>query len=230
VARARSATDLFSWGSTTIFFVGTGALEHAVLVNRHVSLPACERTQVSSHRVDRRVLAVLEYLAQSGFSLGVDPSSCTSPSALLAAPAASALATPAPRLGTLDIAQINGQPVVAHPSSSSFTGLVLARLRALYGEFVPQSVLDIASATTLIPQPGGTAHELQVSFAVPGAHLAKALAPAQLAAERVPAFDAPLTTLEWSRVTARLSAISSPGLVPFPSPNATVDHRGRASR
>jgi len=252
-ARAQSATDLFSWGSTTIFFVTAGALEHAVLVNRHLRLPECERALVASHRVDRRVLAVLEYLAQSGFSLTVDPSSCTTPPATgttagtiagapaavavggptdttAAATAAGAAAVHSARLGSLDIADVNGNPVAAHPSAASLTGLVLARLRALYGEFVPQSVLDLASATTLVPRHGGPAHELQVSFAVGGTPLAQPPAPAQAAAASVSAFDAPLTTLEWSRVTSRLAAITSPALVPFPSPNATVDPASRRPR
>ncbi len=63
-----------------------------------------------------------------------------------------------------------------------------------------------------------------------GARLAPPPAPAQAAIARLSALDAPLTSLEWSETTARLAAITSPGLVPFPSPNATVDppaHRHR---
>ncbi len=219
LARARAATDLFTWGSTTIFFAATGALEHAVLADRHVGLPACERARVAAHRIDRRVLAVLEYLSQSGFTLGVDRSSCgVLPVTGVAARARSA---------SLDVSSVNGSPVAARPSANSVTGLVFARLRALYGEFVPQSVLDVASSATLVAPGRGTPHELRVSFAVAGARLPRPPSPAQAAAARVPALDAPLTTLEWSQVTARLAAIRNPGLEPFPSIAATMDRAAR---
>ena len=219
LARARARTDLFTWGGTTIFFAATGALEHAVLADGHVSLPACERARVAAHRVDRRVLAVVEYLSQSGFTLGVDRSSCgVLPVTGVAARARSA---------SLDVSTINGSPVVARPSADSLTGLMLARLRALYGEFVPQSVLDVAASATLVAPGHGTPHELRVSFAVAGPRLPKPPSPAQAAAARVPALDAPLTTLEWSQVTARLAAIRNPGLEPFPSAASTADRGGR---
>ncbi len=215
IARARAATDLFTWGSTGIFFATTSSLEHAVLGDRHVTLPDCERRSVGGHRVDRRVLAVLEYLSESGFSLTVDRSSCgVLPIGNFAHP---------PRIASMDVSAINGAAIPARPSATSLTGLVLARLRALYGEFVPASILDVASAARVIARGEGAPHELRVSFAVAGAGLGKPPAPAQAAAARVPALDEPLTTLEWSQVTARLSAIRNPGLVVFPSPDATGD-------
>ena len=214
VARARAASDLFTWGSTTIFFATAGQLEHAVLADTHLGLPRCERSAVSSHRVDRRVLAVLEFLSQSGFALGVDRSSC----GVLPLSAGAART----RIATLDIASINGTPVAAHPGDTSLTALALARLRALYGEYVPQSLLDVAAAGAAGRAPNRP-HELRVAFAVAGAPLAKPPSPGQAAAARVPALDAPLTTLEWSRVTARLAGIRSPELVVFPSASATVD-------
>ncbi len=217
IASARAATDLFTWGSTGIFFATTGSLEHAVLSDRHVTLPACERRSVAAHRIDRRVLAVLEYLSQSGFSLTVNPSSCgVLPVGNVAHP---------PRIASMDVSAVNGAAIPARPSAVSLTGLVLARLRALYGEFVPESILDVASAAHVVAGGQGAPHELRVSFAVAGSVLAKPPAPAQAAAARVPALDEPLTTLEWSQVTARLSAIRSPRLVVFPSPNATAARR-----
>jgi hypothetical protein len=222
LARARAATNLFTWGNTTIFFATSGALEHAVLGDRHVVLPACERTRVGAHQVDRRVLAVLEYLAQSGFSLTVSRSSC----ALATPPGVAAGA----RSGAIDISAINGARVVAHPSELSLTGLVLARLRALYGEFVPDSVLDLVSGSRPVAAGGRPRYELRVSFAVAGERLAPPPAPAQAAMARLSAVDAPLTSLEWSQTTARLASITSPGLVPFPSPDATVDRPSRKQR
>ncbi|HXC45789.1 MAG TPA: lytic murein transglycosylase, partial [Solirubrobacteraceae bacterium] len=74
--------------------------------DRAVHLPRCERRVIADGRVDRRVLAALEFLAASGLSPTVSARTCAQSSTVVPAPASADVGE------VLELSAIDGAPVI----------------------------------------------------------------------------------------------------------------------
>jgi hypothetical protein len=203
--------DLSTWGQDRMFFLSRSRLEREVLTDRRVHVYSAGIQDIAHHRIDRHVLAVLEYLADSGLH-----------------PSVSALQSGHGADG-VDISGVKGVPIAGHQGPGSVTDFAIRRLLALPGSFQPQQIVSLMS----YPQASNTlsmanhADRIHVGFRPTGASrpaaTAKAAsgatatvpAPPDLAALSAPA--PALTPAQWQRLVRHLDANGNPLLVASPT-------------
>jgi hypothetical protein len=120
-------------------------LEKRVLSDPRIEVYECGRDDIRSGQIDRRVLATLAYLAESGLKPTVTSLKCghgfyTSSGNVSHHSSGNAV----------DIAAINGIPIIGHQEPGGVTEVTVRRLMALQGTLAPAqiiSLLDIGGAT-----------------------------------------------------------------------------------
>jgi hypothetical protein len=227
-----------------------GELERAVLADPGIQLDACARRDVTAGTVDRRVLAVLEFLSRSGLQptvaalrcpRGGDPTSglsVASASTAASTPHSAALRTEAHRDGTaVDISAINGIPIAGHQGSGTVTDAVIRTLLTLRGQFAPHRIVSLmrypeAPSTEALPAAWNHIH---IDFLPPHPALAHAAAAGPSAAAPL-ALTGDLNEAQWSQLIARIAALPKPTVSAVPSsaairdPQAAPTNRGLGAR
>ena len=174
---------------------------------------ACERQDVQTGRVDRRVLAMLEFLAVSGLKPTVTGLRCAT-----AAPPLAGNASASAGGETVKITAVNGIPIAGHQGQGSIADTTIRRLLTLQGVNRP---LRIVSQTNI---PGTTntlvkasAHDyVYVTFSSPSGDDAHAAS----------TFGSVLSAKEWIKLIARLGEIPDPTVAGGPSAAAVADKPG----
>ena len=115
-----------------------GALARQVLANRRIHIYACGRRDIETGRVDRRVLATLEFLAASGLAPTV--SSLTCGHGYLTA---SGNVSEHSSGNAVDIAAVNGIPILGHQGEGSITDIAIRRLLTLQGAMKPHQIISL---------------------------------------------------------------------------------------
>ena len=114
------------------------SLQQRVLADRSLSLPACARREVAAGQVDRRVLALLEYLVAKGYRLKVSSLQCGH-----GAVAASSSAGQSNGSGeAVGISAIDGTPVSGHQGPGTLTDSLIKTVLRLQGAMHPQQVIS----------------------------------------------------------------------------------------
>jgi membrane-bound lytic murein transglycosylase B len=184
-------------------------LEPQVLRDSAIRLSRCGREDVQEDRVDKRVLALIEYLSVSGLKPTVSGLKC---------PGAAAIAAYAPtRAGSdvVDISAINGVPVAGHQGQGSLADNTVRKLLMLQGLNRPQRIVSLMSysgAAGAVSNPSGS-HAIHIVFApaaAAGAHAASLL-------------YSGLSASEWTALIARLGEIPDPIVGHGPSAAAVPD-------
>jgi murein DD-endopeptidase MepM/ murein hydrolase activator NlpD len=120
-----------------ILLMSKESLQKRVLANPHIGIYETGRMQVRAGMVDRRVLALLEFLAANGVRPGV--SSLFRPGSITTSGNLSHHAT-----GTaVDIASVNGISVMGHQGSGSITDVTIRRILTLQGAMRPDQVISL---------------------------------------------------------------------------------------
>lgn len=189
-------------------------LEQQVAHDASVHMHACERREVQTGRVDRRVLAMLEFLAVSGLKPTVTGIGC--------APTAPTIAGNVPAAGgeTVKITAVNAIPLAGHQGQGSIADTTIRRLLTLQGANRP---LRILSATN-VP---GTANTFVKSSARD--YISVAFSPPSGGGARTAAFGSVLSAKEWIKLIARLGEIPDPTVAGGPSPAAVPDRPGASA-
>jgi hypothetical protein len=109
-----------------------------VLTDPHVDIYACGRQDIRSGSIDRRVLATLEFLSASGLRPTVSSLCCghgfyTSGGNVSEHSSGSAV----------DIAAINGIPILGHQGAGSITDMTIRRLLTLQGTMKPHQIISL---------------------------------------------------------------------------------------
>lgn len=173
-------------------------LEPQLLHRGGAKLGTCARQDVQEGRVDKRVLATLEYLAVSGLRPTVSGLAC-------APRTPAALAANAPANASSDavaITAVNGIPIAGHQGQGTVADETVRKLLMLQGLARPQritSLLSYPGATRAIASPNAAA-AIHVSFAAPSAQRGHAAS----------LFNAGLTPTEWISLVDRLGEIPDP--------------------
>ena len=113
-------------------------LERRVLSDERIEIYACGRDDIKSGQVDRRVLATLEYLAESGLKPTVTSLKC-----------GHGLYTKSGNVSehssgsAVDIAKINGIPILGHQEAGGVTEQAVRRLMRLQGTMQPHQVISL---------------------------------------------------------------------------------------
>ena len=121
-----------------VLLMSKEALQARVLADPRIEIYNCGRQDIKSGRIDRRVLATALYLRLSGLVPTITSLTCGH-SYLSASGNVSEHST-----GTaLDIAKINGVPIIGHQGKGSITDLTIRRLLLLQGTMKPHQIISL---------------------------------------------------------------------------------------
>jgi Transglycosylase SLT domain len=173
-------------------------LQPQVLHDAGIRLGACGRHDVQEGRVDKRVLAMLEYLSVSGLRPTVSGLECTGTTSAAAAANVPASASSE----AVEIAAVNGIPIAGHQGPGSIADATVRKLLMLQGLSRPQRIVSLTSypgAPGVLASPRA-ADAIHVAFAALGSAGAHAAALS----------GAGLTPSEWIELVDRLGEIPDP--------------------
>ena len=115
-------------------------LERRVLSDSRVSIYPCGRDDIRTGQIDRRVLATLEYLADSGLAPTVSTLKCGH-SFLTTSGNVSEHSSG----NAVDISAINGIPIAGHQDPGGITEITVRRLMQLQGTMQPHQIISLLS-------------------------------------------------------------------------------------
>jgi murein DD-endopeptidase MepM/ murein hydrolase activator NlpD len=114
------------------------ALEQRVLHDKGLSIYECGRQDIASGRIDRRILALLEYLTSEGFELKITSLECGH-GTLTTSGNVSEHSTG----DAVDIAAIDGVPVAGHQGPGTLTDALIKTVLRLQGTMHPHQVISL---------------------------------------------------------------------------------------
>jgi murein DD-endopeptidase MepM/ murein hydrolase activator NlpD len=193
-----------------ILLMSKESLQKRVLEDSRIQIYDCGRTDVKAGNIDRRVLATLEFLATSGLKPTVSAMEC-----------GHSLMTSSGNISehssgnAVDIAAINGIPILGHQGDGSITDMTIRRLLTLQGTMKPHQIISLmtfegADNTLSLPDHADHIHvgfrPLYGSDSKLGRQLNSALKPKQ-----------------WIKLIDRLGEIDNPKVLSTPSKYAIDD-------
>src|SRR3954471_24761699 len=191
-----------------ILLMSKETLIQRVLADSRIQIYACGRQDIQAGAIDRRVLATLEFLVANGLNPTVSSLHCGH-SYLTASGNVSEHST-----GTaVDIAAINGIPILGHQGKGTITDVTIQRLLTLQGNMEPHQIISLMS----FPDADNTLvladHDdhIHVGFRAQGA------APAGTDDSQL---SAVLKPSQWDRLIERLGEIDNPAVPVNPSKGA----------
>ncbi len=193
-----------------ILLMSKESLQRRVLTDSRIQIYDCGRTDIRAGNIDRRVLATLEFLSASGLKPTVSALEC-----------GHSLMTTSGNISehssgsAVDIAAINGIPILGHQGEGSITDMTIRRLLTLQGTMKPHQIISLmtfdgADNTLSLPDHNDHIHvgfrPLYGSDSKLGRQLNSALKPKQ-----------------WIKLIDRLGQIDNPKVLTSPSKYAIDD-------
>jgi murein DD-endopeptidase MepM/ murein hydrolase activator NlpD len=123
-----------------ILLMSKEQLQNRVLQDPHVQIYACGRRDIQAGSVDRRILAVIEFLSASGLDPTVSGLVCGAN-----ANASNGVDSAGSTGSSVDISQINGIPIAGHQGPGTITDMTVRRLLTLQGTFKPDQIISTMS-------------------------------------------------------------------------------------
>ncbi len=192
-----------------VLLLSKEALQKRVLADEGLSIYACGREDIATGRIDRRILAMLEYLRSKGFELTITSLSCGHGFLTTSGNVSEHTTGDA-----VDIAVINGTPVTGHQGPATMTDALIRDVLQLQGTMHPHQVISLEDL------PGETSfamadHYDHVHVGYP------ALEGNPLEAQ----FSALLKPDQWQRLIDRLGHIENPEVSIEPSQYSLPDEK-----
>jgi hypothetical protein len=188
-------------------------LQRRVLADENLSIYECGREDIATGQIDRRVLAMLEYLVSKGFKLTITALKCGH-SLMTASGYVSEHSTG----DAVDIAVINGVVVTGHQGPGTPTDELIKTVLALQGTMHPHQVISLEDL------PGET------SFALPDHYDHVHVGYHPLSGPFDQQFEALLKPDQWQRLTDQLGQIENPDVPTAPSKYALPDDLGKQGK
>jgi hypothetical protein len=116
-------------------------LERVVLADPHVQIYSCGQRDIESGAIDRRILAAIEFLSQSGLDPTIDGLECGQSTLDASSPGTDAVSSG----DSMEISAINGIPIQGHQGRGSITDLTIRRLLTLQGDLAPNQLISLMS-------------------------------------------------------------------------------------
>jgi murein DD-endopeptidase MepM/ murein hydrolase activator NlpD len=123
-----------------ILLMSKEQLQNRVLQDPHVQIYACGRRDIQSGTVDRRIMAVIEFLSASGLDPTVSGLVCGAN-----AKASNGVDSAGSTGSSADISKINGIPIAGHQGKGTITDMTIRRLLTLQGTFKPNQIISTMS-------------------------------------------------------------------------------------
>ena len=121
-----------------VLLASKSQLQRQVLADPALEIYSCGREDIASGQIDRRVLAVLEYLVARGYKLTITSLKCGH-SIMTTSGNVSAHSTG----DAVDIAMVNGIPILGNQGQGSITEAVINDLLKLQGPMEPAQIISL---------------------------------------------------------------------------------------
>jgi len=121
-----------------ILLLSKAQLQRRVLADDRIEIYDCGRDDISGGQIDRRVLATLAYLSESGFSPTVSSLRCGH-----SYHTKSGNVSEHAFGNAVDISRVNGIPVLGHQEPGGITDQTLRRIMQLQGGFAPHQLISL---------------------------------------------------------------------------------------
>jgi hypothetical protein len=115
-------------------------LETRVLEDPNVQIYPCGRRDIQSGAIDRRILAVIEFLSASGLKPDVSGLKCG-----YTATGSNGIDPGGATGASVDISAINGIPIKGHQGAGSIADVTIRRLLTLQGAMAPDEIVSTMS-------------------------------------------------------------------------------------
>jgi hypothetical protein len=191
-----------------VLLLSKEALQKRVLADEGLSIYPCGREDVASGRIDRRVLAMLEYLRSKGFELTITALECGH-GYLTTSGNVSEHSTG----DAVDIADINGVPVTGHQGPGTMTDELIRDVLQLQGTMHPHQVISLEDL------PGETSFAMADHYD----HVHVGYSPIAGGNPLETQFSPLLKPDQWQRLIERLGQIENPEVPIKPSPFSLPD-------
>ncbi len=201
------AQDLSGAG---VLLLSKEELQKRVLADQSLEIYECGREDIATGQIDRRVLAMLEYLVSKGYKLTVTSLRCGH-----SIMSASGYVSEHSTGDAVDIPVINGVPVTGHQGPGTLTDELIRTVLQLQGTMHPHQVISLEDL------PGETSFALADHYD----HVHVGYHP--LSGPFDQQFNALLKPDQWQRLTNRLGEIDNPRVSPTPSPYSLPDNQGK---
>jgi Transglycosylase SLT domain len=206
IYRAKGKSPFANLSGAGVLLLSKEALQKRVLDDKGLEIYSCGREDIAAGTIDRRILAMLEYLRTKGFELTITSLEC-----------GHGLLTTSGNVSehstgdAVDIAVINGVPVTGHQGPGTQTDELIRDVLQLQGTMHPHQVISLEDL------PGET------SFALPDHydHVHVGYHPIEGGAEAQ--FTALLKPDQWQRLIGRLGQIENPDVPVHPSKYSLPD-------
>ena len=186
-------------------------LEQQVLNDPRIEIYGCGRRDILSGQIDRRVLATLKFLTSAGLKPTVSALKCGH-SYLTTAGTVSEHSSG----NAVDIAAINGIPIIGHQGTGSITDITIRRLLTLQGTMKPHQIISLMRFP-------GTDNTLVLSDH--DDHIHVGFYP-QYSGKLASQYNAALKPGQWIKLIDRLNQIDNP-VVPVKPSKASIPVRAK---
>jgi hypothetical protein len=207
IYRAKGKSPFAKLSGAGVLLLSKEALQKRVLADKDLDIYSCGREDVAGGRIDRRVLAMLEYLSTNGFKLTITSLQC-----------GHGLLTTSGNVSehstgdAVDIAVIDGIPVTGNQGPGTETDDLIHAVLRLQGTMHPHQVISLEDL------PGET------SFALPDHYDHVHVGYHATAGDAEAKFAAILKPDQWQRLIDRLGQIENPSVPVRPSKYALPDN------
>jgi hypothetical protein len=193
-------------GSAGVLLLSKEALQRRVLADNQLEISECDRIEIRGGQIDRRLLATLAYLSERGFRLTITSMLCGRHGSITTSGNISNHSFGS----AVDIAVINGVPVLGNQGPGTITETLLREVLRLQGSMVPDELISLQELGGPSFAMADHADHVHIGWSPLGgvgkAQFVQLLKPDQ-----------------WQRLTDRLSEIDNPDVPTTPSPYALPD-------
>jgi len=185
-----------------VLLLSKEALERRVLADRRLELSDCDRVEVRAGQIDRRVLATMAYLSERGFRLTITSMLCGRHGSITTSGNVSNHGFG----NAIDIALVNGIPILGNQGPGSITNTVVKEVMRLQGTMVPDELISLEALGGPSFAMGDHADHIHVGFS-----------PSAFGGGPEEQFVQLLKPDQWLRLTDRLGDIDNPEVPTTPS-------------
>jgi murein DD-endopeptidase MepM/ murein hydrolase activator NlpD len=211
IYRAEGRSPFNEADVSQVLLMSKSALERHVLGNPRIAIYACGRDDIQTHQIDTRILRTLSMLAARGFRLGITSLKCghsyyTTSGSVSHHSSGNAV----------DIATINGRPLLGNQGPGSITEAVIRELLRM------QEPNQCDQIISLMDMGGPT-----FSMADHADHIHCGFTPQYGTDKMGKEFDAVLKPDQWEKLINRISDIDEPQVPRKPSKYSTPAKGGK---
>ncbi len=198
-----------------ILLMSKGQLQQKVLRDPRMEIYSCGREDIRSGQIDRRVLASLAYLTERGFRPTVTSLKCGH-----SVYTASGNISHHSSGNAVDIARINGVPILGNQGRGSVTEAAIADLLKLQGTLQPAQIISLMEMGGPTFAMGDHADHIHIGFT-----------PAFGPGERSSRASSLLSASQWEKLLNRIEGLNQPEVPTEPSRFALPGHKhGKGKR